>query len=747
MRRLAICAYAFSAAVLFCVLLYPSAVLLPAAAGFSVLCAFCLLLRRRLPKFLCPLLLGLPLGCLAFLLWSQLILHPAEAAAGETRCVQVTVLDEPRPTSYGTSVTARMGRVKCRLYLDEAFGLEPGQEIALDAHFSMTEEKTGDDHYLSVGLPLFGYADSAPVLLGPAKAAWRFWPTKLGIRLRANIASAFDEKTVPFLTAILTGDRTALKEDSYFYAMLKESGTAHCVAVSGMHLSFLVAFLYVLLGRGRFGSLVCLPVILLFMAVTGFTASVVRAGIMQMAVCLAVLTKQEYDSHTALALALAVMAAVNPYSLGNAGLILSFTSTLGILLFCEEISRAVFPTLPSRPKRRLPRLLLFYTRQSLGVSLSALIFTAPFTALFFGQFPLFGALTNLCILWAVELCFGFGLLAAILGLIWPAGAVIFGWPTRLLVRYIAALVKLIGHLPFASLYLQNEMVALWLILAYGLLAAYRFLPGIRRRFRGFLSASVLLLAVCCVLGCLLCRQDSLCAAVLDVGQGQCTVLTGRGFAVVADCGSSNQTDDPGDAAARYLLANGRTSIDALLISHFHSDHCSGAEELMRRLHVDTLIAPPSDGSPAAERLFREAEALRIPIVTVEGELLERSLNGLLLTIVPPLGGGDEEQGLCALFSLGEYDVLYTGDASVNTELRLIERLELPDVELLTGGHHGSARSLSGQLLSAAAPDTAVISVGRNNYGQPNPQALGRLAASGAAVYRTDLCGNVEIRFR
>ena len=223
MRRLAVFAYSFSAAAFLLAYLRPAAAVLLLTGG--ILAALFLTLlpirkRHKAFRFLRCLLSGLALACFCFALWDRLILQPAERLAGDERHVEATVLDYPLPAAYGESLTVRIGRVKCRLYLDDASGLEPGLRIAFDGRLRLTEERTGEDYYLSVGLPLFAYAKGTAEVLSPAPDPWRFFPAKLGKALRDNINAAFDAETAPFLTAILTGERSALKADTFFYSMM-----------------------------------------------------------------------------------------------------------------------------------------------------------------------------------------------------------------------------------------------------------------------------------------------------------------------------------------------------------------------------------------------------------------------------------------------------------------------------------------------------------------------------------------------
>ena len=78
------------------------------------------------------------------------------------------------------------------------------------------------------------------------------------------------------------------------------------------------------------------------------------------------------------------------------------------------------------------------------------------------------------------------------------------------------------------------------------------------------------------------------------------------------------------------------------------------------------------------------------------------------------------------------------------EKRLLKYRQLPEVELLVVGHHGSASSTSSELLQAIMPKVAVISVGYNSYGHPEDETLARLKAAGCAIYRTDWMGDVTV---
>ena len=169
---------------------------------------------------------------------------------------------------------------------------------------------------------------------------------------------------------------------------------------------------------------------------------------------------------------------------------------------------------------------------------------------------------------------------------------------------------------------------------------------------------------------------------------------------------------------------------------------------LARLEISALAVPDVEEKSGyrgeIESLARSAGA-EITYVT---ENLAVTLGESVLTLYAPLGDGDaNEEGLFVLGTCGEFDVLITGDANEHVEQRLVKYGNLPQVELLVAGHHGSKAATSDVLLDAITPETVVISSGWNNYGHPAPETLARLAAREIEIYRTDWMGDVSVRVR
>ena len=169
--------------------------------------------------------------------------------------------------------------------------------------------------------------------------------------------------------------------------------------------------------------------------------------------------------------------------------------------------------------------------------------------------------------------------------------------------------------------------------------------------------------------------------------------------------------------------------------------------LLERMPIRTIILSPH--ADADEELLPEileaagrhgTEILRLTDNT------KQSFGKIRLRMTaPPDDAEENERSIISLVSIGDYDMILTGDSPKEAERRWTENEDIPDAELLIVGHHGSRTSSDPDFLSAIRAEDAVISVGKNNsFGHPTREVLARLQACGYTIYRTDLNGTVEI---
>jgi len=377
--------------------------------------------------------------------------------------------------------------------------------------------------------------------------------------------------------------------------------------------------------------------------------------------------------------------------------------------------------------------------------LGATILTTPLTAFYFGQIALISPVSNLLTLWAVSYAFGGGLLVGVLGAVWPAAGAAAAWLVTPFGRYLNIVIPLLAEFPLASVPTTNVFYRLWVVYVYALLALALVLPG-KKRLRVPVICSALLLAGAVALTNLDFHTGTMTVKVLEVGQGQSVLIRSEDRLALVDCGGDFHKN-AGDIAADQIQALGRSELDLLVISHYHTDHANGVAQLLERIDVKQIALPDVEPqSMLRQRILEMAQQNHIPVTFIREETELPLGKQAVFTVLPPLGEGDtNELGLTVLCTAGDYDVLLTGDMGTSMEKRLVEKYDLPDVELMVAGHHGSKYANSQLLLDTVKPDIAVFSAGENNsYGHPTQEAMDRFAAVGAQMYRTDTMGTVTV---
>lgn len=753
-RRLCWLGTAFSAAVFLAVYLLPERMLLPAGLCCALCALFALFFRGKNRQRMALAALGLAAGLLWTTCYGALFRAPAHdmATGNETVNATGTVVDFPEETRYGSSLTVRihMGiwrRPLVQVYAgDEGLTFRPGDEISLDLRLAPSDQLRGErfTYYEAKGIYLFGYAKGEVVLTQrPDHVLPLYWPDWAAKALKDSISRIFSGDVAGFMTALTTGDKDRLPVG--MYAAFQRSGIAHVVAVSGLHVSFLAGLLGTLLGkRNNFSSAVGMLLVFFFAVATGSSPSALRAAFMTGFLLLAPLVGRENDKPTTLSTVLLILLIGCPYAAASASLQLSFAAVAGIFLVTGPLNQRWTGRIPkwkSRPLRWLRRCLIFLSG-TLSTSLGALLFTAPLVAIYYNSVSLAAPLTNLLALWAVSVTFMGGLLAALAGLIFPTVGTVMAWVVAWPARWVIWVATAISKWPFSSLTLLSGYMAGWFLLSYGLLLLWLlFRKKIRLRVVAF--TAVVTLAASLAFQAYPALSGALTVAVLDVGQGASTLLCSRGRAVLIDCGGNNWTN-AGDIAANYIQSIGLSRLDALVLTHYHTDHANGVPELLARLEVGMLILPDvTPEEPLRQEILALAQKYGCEVELLYDYDALVTFGDAQLNIFAPLGdGGANEEGLSALCSSGTFDVLITGDMNDIVERRLVRSKNLPDIELLVVGHHGSRTSTSAELLLATRPEAAVISVGYNSYGHPTDETLARLTAAKCDIYRTDLMGTV-----
>lgn len=698
---------------------------------------------RKLSLFLC----GVAVGLAWFQGYDDIYLEPARQFDHTCQSVSVRCTDYGYSTDNGLAVDGKIiianRNYKIRLYISDAQQIEPGAVIHGSFQFRFTSPGGSREptYHRGHGIFLTAYPKDEITVVQPNDSNARYFAAYLRHSLLGMIDDIFPSDVSPFARALLLGDTTKL--DYATETHLSLSGIRHVAAVSGLHVSILFSFVYFISGKRRYlSAIIGIPCLFIFAALAGFSASVVRACIMQGLVLIALALNREYDSSSALSLAAVIMLLVNPQSITAVGFQLSVASVAGILLFCPKLY-AYFTSiklLSSLNNKSLLSRFVRFVAASVSVSLSAQVFTIPLSALYFGTVSLVCIATNLLCLWAVTILFCGILIACILGFLYlPIGGLVgavFAW----VARYVLQVSALLSQIPGCAVYTESIYIIAWIVFCYILLTVYILMS--HRKPLVFAFCIVISLCVALLLSWFEPIFDNYRMSVLDVGQGQCILLQSGGRNYMVDCGGDDD-EKTADKAVAVLNSQGVYRLDGLIITHMDRDHAGGVKYLLQRMNVETLIVP--ECIEASE--YATLEGLHKGVLIRATDNVDIKWDDTSIRIFPSVNSeSGNESSLCVLFHHEKCDILTTGDRSKAGELELLRNNQLPDLDVLVVGHHGSKNSTGKILLELLKPETAIISVSEfNSYGHPTPEVIQRLLDAGCVIYRTDLNGTITIR--
>ena len=241
---------------------------------------------------------------------------------------------------------------------------------------------------------------------------------------------------------------------------------------------------------------------------------------------------------------------------------------------------------------------------------------------------------------------------------------------------------------------------------------------------------------------------------LDVGQGDAIYFsTPDGYDGLIDGGPNYKVlNELGKS-----MAIGDRVIDLLMATHPDSDHIGGLDGVLERYEIKEIWI--NDAVHTTETYIKFLEAVKkekeqgaIVKVVTRGD--RKEFGETSLQVLAPFesfeGKQPEEQNegsIVARLKYKNFSVLLTGDAEFALEDRLVASAS--DIfplqsTILKVGHHGSAGSTSDKFIEAVKPETAVISVGKNNrFNHPAQRVLDLLNNKKISIYRTDEIGTVK----
>ena len=230
--------------------------------------------------------------------------------------------------------------------------------------------------------------------------------------------------------------------------------------------------------------------------------------------------------------------------------------------------------------------------------------------------------------------------------------------------------------------------------------------------------------------------------MLNVGQGLSVLVQADGKYLLYDGGGRSASS----YVVAYLQQHSVTELEWLVASHYDEDHISGLVGVLHTTPVKQALMPDyTTDTQIYQSLQNALEEKNVPVLyPVQGNTF--SFGNAKIQVVGPQDytyDSENNNSLCLRICYGNFQCLLTGDAEQEAEQDMVASGQNLECDLYVVGHHGSSSSTSEELLEAASPDYAFLSVGEENpYGHPTAQTLNALRRHNISLYRTDVQGEI-----
>jgi competence protein ComEC len=607
------------------------------------------------------------------------------------------------------------------------------------------------------------------------------WIYSLRNRLSQSLSLALPEPQASLAQGILLGLRGNIPYS--LQESFSRTGTAHLLAISGIHLSIIIGILLSaaiwLFGRRHSIYIwIAFLAVWLYALVTGMRPPIVRGAVMGSMFLLAEYLGRQRSASTALAFAAAIMVGIEPQILWDASFQLSFLAMAGLIFLSPYLQNWARKSIASTVGREgTAASLCNFVADCFAVTLAAILATWPLIAYYFGVVSFVGLPATFFALLALPSIIITSALVAGVGLLAPLLAQILGWIAWLFLSYFILVVQVFDALPFSSAELSSIHIwQIWIyyVLITGIMVAINY----RKKLVDFFHLTIskistsanrtsrvtpklpkkwfilpLLIANILVWATFLnMPDDKLHVSILNVGQGDAILIqTPNRQDILIDGGPSPQAI--GLELGKKLPFWDRT-IDLVILTQPQADHTTGLIEVLQRYKVKQIIEPGIAYSSATyQKWLKLVSENEIKHATGHAGHKISLGNGINVEVLHPpspllqdTSDDIDNNGIVLRLSWNKVSFLFTADIGHEAEWYLIAQRANLKSTVLKVAHHGSQTSTSLQFLSVVNPEVAAISVGASNrFGLPDNEVVDRLTKQliNDRVYMTSTHGTIE----
>ena len=547
-----------------------------------------------------------------------------------------------------------------------------------------------------------------------------------------NIFYKIKEKVInrcksPYSKVFILGDKSLI--DKNILNNYRDLGISHLFAISGMHISLLSTILLKLLKKIKIKEekryLIVSIFLISYLLLTGFSPSILRAVLFFILFSINKVYYFYIKSTNIYILVLVISLIYNPNYIYDVAFLYSFSISLSLIIMGDYINSYNG-----------------YLKKLFITSLISFIVSIPISLYNFNCINILSIIYNLFYVPFISIVvFPFSILTFI-----------FPFLNNIFNIFIIVLEKssiFLNKICFSKLIFCSNNIYFYIVY---ILFIIIFLYGLKINKKKYLIFIIILLIVN-YLQPIIFDKDYL--MMIDVGQGDSILIHSKNKNILIDTGgvmsfikekwkTKKQNSIVENTTIPILKKKGIKKIDYLILTHGDYDHMGEAINLVNSFKVEKVIFNCGRYNYLEKELIKLLDKKNIKYYSCIDEL---NIDNNKLYFLQIRDFNNENDNSKVIYTeINKYKFLFMGDASVTTEKEILKEYDLPDIDVLKVGHHGSRTSSSKEFISTINPKYSLISVGKDNkFKHPNKETLENLKES--KIYRTDKQGSIMFKIK
>ena len=497
-----------------------------------------------------------------------------------------------------------------------------------------------------------------------------------------------------YLKVFILGDKSSL-DNKEIYSNL---GIMHLFCISGMHISILCLFLNKIVNKFKYKNIIIYFIFLFFIFLTNYQISIIRSCLSKLFSNINTRYKLNVSSKDRLILIVIFLLLINPYYINNIGFRFSTLISYSIINYSYLLKNKN------------------YFFKTIIISFVSFITSIPLL---------------------INTYFSVNFLSIILNIIYVPIVTFIIFPLSIINLFIPIdniynnIICIFNNI---SIFINNIKI---FTLSFSkisiiLIIIYYLILFTKNNYKYFI---IILITIFYLLNIYILNPR---VFFIDVGQGDSSLVRYKNKNILIDTGGNIYRNLSKDNII-FFKSIGVKKIDYLIITHGDYDHMGEAINLVNNFKVEKVIFNCGAYNDLEKELIKVLDKKHIKYYSCLKELnVDKNKLYFLQTKVYD---NENDNSNVIYTELKGYKFMFMGDASIKIEKEILNKYNLPKIDVLKAGHHGSKTSSSKEFVDEINPKYSVISVGKNNrYGHPNKEALENLENS--KIYRTDQDGSI-----